>query len=156
MRVVGYRKTDQGMVLVGSREIDLDRKPTTVIERYNAFFQDVPLHGGHEWKTLSIDEIVTIFRDAAVEIHQACQAQHDASVLAHASRNFIVRGWQDLWGWKAPEVPSLDAIVDSMVVRCRALSTWMRGSARRPFYAGSDMSHFITKPWEVSNRLATT
>lgn len=154
MRIVGYKKTDQGPVVVETRDVDLNQKPSTTIERFDAFFRDVPLWGGREWKTLDVEEIASIFREAAVDIRQVYQERHDAAVREHSSRNGLVRWWKERRGWKAPYIPSQDEIVQDMAARCRRLANWMRANSSRPFYADSDMSHLIHKPEAVAAQLA--
>ena len=153
MRSIQYVKTDAGPVVVKDIDMDPNRKPESRIERFNAFFQDVPLWGGQEWKTLSVDEIVPIFRGAAADILEVYQQRHDEAVREHSMRNRLARWWREFRGWKAPYVPSQEEIVQDMAARCKNLSNWMRQNSSRPFYAGSDMSVFIHKPAAVAERL---
>lgn len=37
----------------------------SVVARYNALYQEVPLWGGKEWRTLGIDDLVAMHHDAA-------------------------------------------------------------------------------------------
>lgn len=134
-------------------DIDPNRKPESRIERFNAFFQDVPLWGGQEWKTLSVDEIVSIFREAAVDILEVFQQRHDDAVRQHSMKNRFARRWQEFCGWKAPHAPSLEEILQDMATRCKDLSSWTKQNKSRLFYAGSDMSAFIDKPAAVAERL---
>lgn len=153
MEVIEYRKTDNGTVVVGNRQIDLGHKPSTAIDRFHEFFRDVPLWGGREWKTLDVDEIETVFREAAVCIREMHQQQRDIAVKEHLERNGIIRWWKELRGWKTPYVPSQDEILQAMAARCTQLSEWMLSMSRRSFYADSDMSYLIRKPKEVAERL---
>lgn len=153
MKIISYKKTDDGPVIVGARDIDFNQKPSTTIERFEAFFHDVPLWGGQEWKTLSVDEIVPIFQEAVVDILQVYQQRHDAAIQEHSSHSRFVRWWKELRGWKAPYIPSRDEVVQDMAARCRRLADWMRANNSRPFFAGFDMSHLTHKPEAVAARL---
>ncbi|EKD58356.1 MAG: hypothetical protein ACD_56C00146G0015 [uncultured bacterium] len=153
MKVVGYEKTDQGPVIVDVCDVDINQESETVIERFDAFFKDVPLHGGKEWKTLSVNEIVPIFREAAVEIRKMYQAWHDAAIQQHSTKNPLIRWWLEIRGWTAPCVPSEKELIEDIATRCMRLSSWMGENSTRPFYAGSDMNYLICKPKEVAEKL---
>jgi hypothetical protein len=153
MRRIEYRKTGERHVVVNDTDIDTNRKPESRIERFNAFFQNVPLWGGQEWKTLSVDEIIFIFRGASVDLLEVYQQRHDEAIREHSMRNRFARWWREFRGWKAPYVPLQEEIVQDIAARCKDLSNWMRQNSSRPFYAGSDMSVFIHKPAAVAERL---
>lgn len=153
LRIIQYQKTDSGPVLVESREEQAGTTGTSAYDRYQALFIDVPLHGGREWKTLEIDQLVEIFLDAATAIIEVYQHSHDDEVRYHQSRSVLLRWWMNIRGWREPFVPGKNLILGEMAERCSHLSTWMRANAGRPFYAGSDMRDFIIKPEQVAIRL---
>jgi len=153
MRHIKYRKADAGIVVVSDSDKDPGQKPESRIERFNAFFQDVPIWGGQGWKALSVDEIVPIFREVAVDIIEVYQQRHDDAIREHSMRNCLARWLQGIRGWKAPYVPSQEEVLQDMATRCKNLSNWMKQNSSRPFYAGSDMSVFIHKPAAVAERL---
>ncbi|MCR4274808.1 MAG: hypothetical protein NUW02_02035 [Candidatus Campbellbacteria bacterium] len=156
---VGYKKIEQGPVVVQVEEVDFDGlvQLRPVIDRFNGFFHNVPIWGGQEWKILSVDEIVTIFRQAAVEIVKVYQQRHVEAVLAHSNYNAFVRWWKEkMENWVPPTIPSREMVIKDMVERCYELSRWMRRNQHRPFYSGSNMSHLINKPTEVAAKLTVT
>lgn len=153
MQVISYKKTDGSSTLVEIRDMKMGSSSLSQIERFHAFFQDVPLHGGKEWKTLHVDEIVLIFRNAATNIVQECQQRHDTEIQEYSARNRFAQWWMKLRGWKVQCVPSEEVVIQSMADQCELLSNWMRENSSRPFYAGSDMSVFINKPLAVANQL---
>lgn len=154
MKRVQYVK-GMGSAVVKVSEVDFDRKPESRIERFEEFFQGVPLYGGEEWKTLSVDDIVSIFRGAAVDILEVYQQRHDDAIREHSKRNHFARWWQEFRGWKAPQVPSQEEIIQDMATRCRDLSDWMEQNSARSFFEGSDMSVFIYKPTAVAKQLVS-
>jgi len=156
MRHIQYKKTQQGLVVTKDQEMDTNHQPESRIERFDAFFQNVPLWGGKEWETLTVDEIVSIFLGAADDIYEVWRQRHDEALLEHSTRNALVRWWKELRGWKAPPLYSRKEIITSMVARCEDLSLWVRQNSSRRFYMDSDMSVFIQKPAEVAKRLADT
>jgi len=153
MKIVSYKKTDQGVVIAGTREVNHNQEPATKIDRFNAFFSDVPLHGGKEWKTLSIKEIIAFFLEAVVEIHKEYEKRYSTSVQEHSSLNPLMRRWKEFRGWKAPYIPTEVEIIKDVAVRCKELSDWMQKNSSRPFYAGSDVSYLIEKPKAVAEQL---
>lgn len=152
MRVIGYQKTDEGVVVVEDKEVK--KKPAeTVVDRYNELFNSVPLHGGREWESLTIQELVSVHVDAAKALVKHWRKQHDTAVKEFGSRHCLVRWYKKVRGWEAPETPSETEIVVEMVARLRDLADWMAANQYRPFYAGSDMNHFVTKPRAVAKVL---
>ncbi len=153
MLTIGYKKTAQGMRVVSVEEIDLNKKPTDPIDRFHTFFDDVPIFGGKEWETLTPEQIVEVFKEAATEFHNRSVRRHEEVVSEHTKRNPIIRWWRERRGWHAPKIASVEQIEKEMANQCRELATWMRTNQRRPFYAGSDMSRFIVKPEAVAKIL---
>ncbi len=151
MRIIQYLKTRRGALVVS----DVEKKteaPQTNIEKYAAFFEDF-IREGRNWEIHSVDEIVVIFRAAAHDIHEKYQQLHDATVAQHAAHCDMVAWWLGMNGYKPQEVPSLESILDAMEKRCEAFSCWVKGIQYRPFYAGSDISQFISKPLKVAAKL---
>ncbi len=153
MKIIRYKKTGGGIELVSSADTNNISFAGPIVRRYEALFQGVPIHGGQEWKTLSSEELVNLFRQAADQIHDRLQWERNVAVWTHEARSRIVRWWQERRGWSAPAVPSSHAIVMGMANRCVALADWMKEHQYRPFYQGSDMSDFIEKPRTVARRL---
>jgi len=96
------------------------------LRRMNNLFQDVPIYNGHEWKTLSVDELMDVCITA---IELQCKMQQS------------IKGY------------SRTQLVFEMADRCSNLSVWMQNNAKRPFYAESDMTYLIEKPREVARQL---
>jgi hypothetical protein len=153
--VIEYRKTADGPVIVSQKETDLDKKPNDVIERFWAFFTDVPLHGGQEWETLSADEIAAIFQEAAAAIEQLRTEEYNVAVAEHNKKNCLARWWDEkIRGWKAPRIGAQSEIMKKMSQKCRNLADWMEINQHRAFYVNSDMSYLIRKPRAVAELLA--
>lgn len=149
------------LVMIGGRVL---QEPQTPFERYNRLFEEVPLLGGKEWQTASIDELVTLHQDACAEIFEGmakeratAQAEHDRQVREHGRLSLLGRGWHRWWhNWKEPEVPEETTramIYEWMAHRCRSLANWMEAKQHQPFFAGSDMAAFIDNPRDVADRL---
>ena len=154
MKVVTYRKTDQGREVVGVREVDTgSREGLTPLERVQGLFTDVPLLGGKEWETFSIDELVQLFREAGKEAVEIQQQLRDEAVREHRQRSGLVRWWREVFGWKEPFVPTIKQVLNSMAKRCQSLSSWTRTIQARPFYADSDMEYLAIKPSAVAAQL---
>jgi hypothetical protein len=153
MRVIDLDKTPQGVVIIRLGATRPNDKPLTALQRFWAFFVGVPIFGGHEWRTLAVEEIVAIFRQAAAEARQICQEQHDAAIREHQSQWWLSRWWKERQGWQAPAIMSDDEILGRMAEYCRQLSTKMRTGAMREALAGIDSSVFIEKPEAVAAQL---
>ncbi len=153
MRIIGYKKTIHGSAVVFFGDVDLNSQPSTALERYEAFFQGVPLWGGKGWETMSVDDILSIFRKAALDIVQIFRHMYDVAVHEHACRHWFIRWYRELRGWKPPPIPSEQEILLAMADRCKGLSDWMEVNQYRPFYVGSNMSQFVNKPKAVAQQL---
>ena len=153
MRRIQYVKGKEGPVIVKDDEINPKQMSESIIERYNNFFQNAPLYGGKEWRTLNVDEIVSVFFDAVIEIRKLYQRLHDDAVSEHSKRNYFMRFCYEFYGWEIPNVPSQEEIIQDMVNRCRELSNWMASKSSSSFYMDSDMSDFMDKPIRVVEQL---
>ena len=134
--------------------VEVSKKSDTIIERFNKFFNDVPLYNGEEWKTLSVDEIVSVFKEAAVAIRNVYQQKHNEAVQEFESWNRPKKWWKvDVCEWEPPGVPTEDALLRDMAERSEDLSEWASNNQYRPFYSGSDMSYLVNKPAAVAARI---
>ncbi len=155
MLQVEYIKTkDRGIIILTAKEINDAEAVAGNIDRFNAFFVNVPLWGGKEWKTLQVDQIVLFFSEVAVDIRNKYQRDYDIQMNEHLARSRFMRWFKESQGWKPPSVPSQKEIIQYIVNRCRYLSDWMRENSNRKFYIDSDMSYLIQKPNEVADILA--
>ncbi len=153
MKSIRYRKGNAKITIEAIQEMDLSKTPNTAIEHYEAFFVDVPLYSGQEWKSLEVPEIVEIFLEARAEIQALLESRVKDSIERHNNRNWFFRKWLEYRGWKAPITPSLKDITTAMCSRCENLAEWMAVNSQRPFYRDSDMSYFVVKPRAVSKAL---
>lgn len=155
MLLVEYIKTkDGGIIILTAKEINDTEAVAGNIDRFNAFFANVPLWGGKEWKTLEVDQIVLFFSEVAVDIRNKYQRDYDIQMNEHLASSPILRWFKESRGWKPPCVPSQKEIIQYIVNRCRYLSGWMKENSTRKLYIDSDMSYLIQKPNEVADILA--
>ena len=154
MIVVQYEKAPEGGIAdVKSREILSAKHPQTAIEKVEALFDGVPVWGGREWETLSVDELVSIFEAAAPEILRLELKLHAEALDEFSRQNIIIKWWRRLNGWKEPSAPTLHDVLCQMAERCMSLSDWMNGNRFRPFYFGTNMTYLVEKPKLVAKRL---
>lgn len=152
MKRIQYLKTDTGIIIVSVDEVE-SNQPQNVFERYENFFQNVPLHGGREWQLRSPEEIAAFFREAiAVFIFQYEQLRNEAE-YKHKRSWWWTKMWRKLRKWQLPEVPTEKELLKRCAERCESLADWMEKNQSRPFYAGSDMSDYIVKPRRVAAML---
>lgn len=104
----------------------LDDSERALYERFEDLFSDVPIRNGQKWKSASVDELVTLFKNVAV-----------ICVKAHSGR------------------VTVKDMLDDMANRCEDLASWMQANQYRRFYMESDMSHLIGKPRAVAERIKT-
>jgi hypothetical protein len=133
---------------------DLGDREMNVTNRFETFFDGVPLHGGDEWKSLEADEIVAIFKEAAAVIKGIFQERHDTAIAEHSRLNLFVRFWSKIRGWRAPVVPTDRQLFDEMIGRCNRLADWAKSNRHRQFYEGCELEYLIKKPREVARLLA--
>lgn len=153
MRIIGYRKTDHGITIIAEGDVDPAQGTLSALVRYQALFIGVPLLGGDEWKTLSVDELVSICHEAASEAHDLFQRRRADAMQEHAQQWVFARWWREWRGWQPPEAPSREEIFAVMADECLRLSRWMQEHQNRPFYVDSDMSYLVYKPAKVAELL---
>ena len=104
MRLIMYKKTDDGPVVMEDRIVDGDvgaaqQRLTAVrqviITRFNNFFDGAPLHGGREWEELDVEEIFLFFKMVPAAILLEHEEKRHLAVLEHSRRNRIVRWWKE-------------------------------------------------------------
>ncbi len=66
-----------------------------VVARYNELYREVPMWGGQEWKSLSIDELISIHKDAS----RLLALYHDVSAGTVVQQ--MVERAEELSGWMA-------------------------------------------------------
>ena len=148
-RMEGFQYGPVAVMTYFYKDEDVDVLPSNM-ERYQAFFKGAPVFGGHEWKTLGIDEIVSIFQGAAKDILEMYKQQHDIEVQRHSARNFLMRWWEKFRGWEAPHVQTYQEIVQGMIQKCKKLSEWTKNYSE---YYDTNMEDFMHKPEAVAKCL---
>ena len=153
MGIVCCEQADQEIVVEVAPAVTPHQKTTTNIQRYNAFFTDVVVWGGQEWRTLSVNEITLFFREVAVDLRWAYQQRHDVAMREYDRHNRFVRWWKRSRGWKAPHVPTQEEVVKEIATRCRNLSKMVEWKCSSPIYTDTRMDHLISKPNDVAEML---
>lgn len=132
-----------------------EEKPSNPLLRFWDFFVDVPLYSGHEWKTLSPQEIAAIFIETAEYVVRKEAEAREQAISEHDGKWWIARWWsKNVHRWKPPHAVSLEEVIKDMQGRCNELADWMQTTQHCAFYMGSDMSHFIWKPRAVASLIA--
>ena len=131
------------------------RSPASAERRVQNLFDGAPTCGGHEWKTLSADEIAGLCYKAAKEICAKRQAQRDLAVQKHLSCLVLIQIWREVTGWRPPLVPTQKEVLDGIIQQCRSLSDWVKKEQNQPLDdKGIELYIYIWKPLRVAEILA--
>jgi hypothetical protein len=132
----------------------VEERSKTTIGRFWNFFDDVPLWSGKEWESMEAADIARFFEEEAFpDVISDFMRQHGA---LFKPLNLIQRLYCKLRGLEVPKAPTVEELRIEVIQACRRLADRAEVNQHRPFYIGSDMSPYISKPREVANILEMT